>query len=74
MNNSATYPWQTAYVSAILEFEPRKLSAKIKEAVRVIHERLKDSVQFACQEYQAIQDALRAIGVLSAGAANLRLN
>jgi hypothetical protein len=74
MNNSATYPWQTAYVSAILEFEPRKLSAKIKEAVRVIHERLKDPVQFASQEYQAIQGALRAIGVLSAGAANLRLN
>ena len=74
MNNSATYPWQTAYVSAILEFEPRKLSAKIKEAVRVIHERLKDPIQFASPEYQAIQDALRAIGVLSAGAANLRLN
>lgn len=74
MNNVAIYPWQTAYVSAILEFEPKKLSAKIKEAVRVIHERMKDPIQFASQEYQAIQDALRAIGVLSAAAANLRVN
>jgi hypothetical protein len=61
-------------VSAILEFEPKILSAKIKEAVRVIHERMKDPIQFASHEYQAIQDALRAIGVLSASAANLRLN
>ena len=74
MNNPAIYPWQTAYVSAILEFESGKLSTKIKEAVRVIHERMKDPIQFASQEYQAIQDALRAIGVLSAAAANLRVN
>jgi hypothetical protein len=73
MNNSATYPWQTPYVSAILEFEPKKLSTKIKEAVRVIQERMKEPIQFASQEYQAIQDALRAIGVLSAGINNLRL-
>jgi hypothetical protein len=66
MNNSAIYPWQTAYVCAILEFEPKKLSAKIKEAVRVIHERMKDPIEFASHEYQAIQDALRAIGVLCA--------
>ncbi len=74
MNNSAIYPWQTAYVSAILEFEPGKLSTKIKEAVRVIHERMNDPIQFASQEYQAIQDALRAIGVLSAGVANVGVN
>jgi hypothetical protein len=74
MNNSATYPWQMAYVSAILEFEPRKLSAKIKEAVRVIHERMKDPILHASHEYQAIHDALSAIGVLSAGTANLRVN
>jgi hypothetical protein len=74
MNNSAIYPWQTDYVSAILEFEPKKLSTKIKEAVRVIHERMKDPIQFASQEYQAIQDALRAIAVLSAEAPNLRVN
>ena len=74
MNNSATYPWQAAYLSAILEFEPKRLSAKIKEAVRVIHERMKAPIQFASQEYQAIQDALRAIGVLCADTHNLHLN
>jgi hypothetical protein len=66
MNNSAIYPWQTAYVCAILEFEPKKLSVKIKEAIRLIHERMKDPIEFASHEYQAIQDALRAIGVLCA--------
>jgi hypothetical protein len=46
VNNPAIYPWQTSYVSAILEFEPKILSAKIKEAVRVIHEPMKDPIQF----------------------------
>jgi len=74
MNNSAIYAWQTAYVSAILEFEAKKLSTKIKEAVRVIHERMKEPIQFASQEYQAIQDALRTIGVLCAGMNNASLS
>ena len=34
MKNPAIYPWQTAYVSAILEFESGKLSTKIKEVVQ----------------------------------------
>lgn len=74
MNNPAIYPWQTAYVSAILEFEPKRLLAKIKEAVRVIYERMKEPIQFASHEYQAIHAALRAIGILCAGAAKLQLN
>ena len=74
MNNPAIYPWQTAYVSAILEFEPKKLAAKIKEAVRIIHERMEDPIQCASHEYQAIQDALRAIGVLCAGTNKLRVH
>jgi hypothetical protein len=71
MNNSAIYPRRTACVSAILEFKPKKLAAKIKEAVRVIHERMKDPIQLASPEYQAIQDALRAIGVRTCFAAVL---
>ena len=74
MNNSATSPWRTAYVSAILEFEPKKLSTNIKEEVRAIHKRVKEPIQFASQEYQAIQDALRTIGVLCAGMNNPSLN
>ena len=38
MNSLVIYPWQTAYVSAILEFDPKRLSARTNEAVRVIHE------------------------------------
>ena len=74
MNSPAMYPWQTAYVSAILEFEPKKLLVKVKEAVRVIYERMKEPIQFASHEYRAIQDALRAIGILCAGANKLQLN
>lgn len=74
MNNPAIYPWQTAYLSAILEFEPKKLAAKVKEAVRMIHVRMKDPIQFASHEYQAIHDALRAIGVLCASTNKLHVN
>ncbi len=38
MNKVAIYLWQTAYVSAILEFEPKRLSAKIKYELRLIHD------------------------------------
>ena len=74
MNNPVTYPWQTAYVSAILEFKPKKLAAKIKEAICVIHERMKEPIQSASHEHQAIQDALRAIGVLCGGTNKLQVN
>ena len=66
MNNLATYPWQTAYMSAILEFDPKNLSAKTNEAVRVIHERMKKPIKLGGLEHRAIQDARTGIAMLTA--------
>jgi hypothetical protein len=66
MNSIAIYPWQTAYVSAILEFEPKNLSIRIKEAVRVIHERLQRPIKPGGREHRAIQDARTGIAMLVA--------
>jgi hypothetical protein len=66
MNNSAIYPWQTAYMSAVLEFDPNKASIKVKEAVRVIHERMKQPIKLGGKEYRAIQDARTGIAMLTA--------
>jgi hypothetical protein len=35
------------------------IQRRSKEAVRLIHERVTDPIEFASHEYQAIQDALR---------------
>jgi len=61
MNNLATYPWQTAYVSAILEFDPKNLSAKTNEAVR-----MKKPIKLGGYEHRAIQDARTGIAMLTA--------
>jgi hypothetical protein len=66
MNKLAIYPWQTAYVSAVLEFDPNKISIKVREAVRVIHERMKKPITLGGQEYRAIQDARTGIAMLTA--------
>ena len=70
MNNLATYPWQTAYVSAILEFDPKRLSARTNEAVRVIHERMKQPIKLGGHEHRAPQDARTGIAMLAAEIAN----
>jgi hypothetical protein len=66
MNGLSIYPWQTAYVSAILEFDPQKLSVKTREAVRVLHERLKKPIKLGGHEHRAIQDARTGIAMLTA--------
>jgi len=66
MKSLAIYPWQTAYVSAILEFDPKNLSAKTNEAVRVIHERMKKPIKLGGYEHRAIQDARTGIAMLTA--------
>lgn len=66
MNNLPIYPWQRAYVSAILEFDPKKLSARTQEAVRVIHERMKKPIKLGGYEHRAIQNARTGIAMLTA--------
>ena len=66
MNNLPIYPWQRAYVSAILEFDPKKLSARTQEAVRLIHERMKKPIKLGGYEHRAIQNARTGIAMLTA--------
>jgi hypothetical protein len=66
MKSLAIYPWQRAYVSAILEFDPKKMSARTNEAVRMIHERMKKPIKLGGYEHRAIQDARTGIAMLAA--------
>ena len=65
MNTLAIYPWQRAYLSAILEFDPKSLSVKTNKAVRMIHERMKKPIKVGGQEHRAIQDARRGVAMLT---------
>jgi hypothetical protein len=66
MNNQLRYRWQAAYLSAILEFNPSKMPAKVRKAVSSIEERLKLPLLSGSPEYRAIQDAKSGITVLKA--------
>jgi hypothetical protein len=66
MNNQLKYRWQAAYLSAILEFDSSKISAKVRKAISSIEERLKLPLISGSPEYQAIQDAKSGITVLKA--------
>jgi hypothetical protein len=66
MNNSALYSWQAAYVSAVLEFDPKTISIKVQEAVRAIHERMKRPIKLGGWEHRAIQEARTGIAMLTA--------
>ena len=48
MNKVAIYSWQTAYVSAILEFEPKRYRQRSKSG-SLIHDRMKDPIQSAAR-------------------------
>jgi hypothetical protein len=65
LNTLPIYPWQKAYVSAILEFDPKSLSLKTNEAVRMIHERMKKPIKVGGQEHRAIQSARTGIAMLT---------
>jgi hypothetical protein len=60
------YWWQSAYLSAILEFDPFMVSCRIDQAVRIIEERMKMPLEPDSQEQQAIQDARSGIAMLKA--------
>ena len=66
MNNQLNYRWQAAYLSAILEFDPSKVPAKVRTALSSIEERLKLPLLSGSPEHRAIQDAKSGITVLKA--------
>jgi hypothetical protein len=74
MTNPATYPWQTAYVLAILELDPSRILIRANEAVRIIQDRLKRPLELDSPEHQAIEDAQAGIAVLKARVAGRPVN
>jgi hypothetical protein len=58
------YWWQSAYLSAILEFDPVKVSYRIDQAVRIIEERMKMPLEPGSQEHQALEDARSGIAMM----------
>jgi hypothetical protein len=64
MDNLLIYPWQSAYSSALWEFDPSKIAARVRVALSSIEERLRLSLICGDPEYQAIQDARSGITVL----------
>jgi hypothetical protein len=66
MSAQVQYWWQSAYLCAILEFDPFMVSYRIDQAVRIIEERMKMPLEPDSREQQAIQDARSGIAMLKA--------
>jgi len=66
MSTQTQYWWQSAYLSAIIEFDPVMVSYRIDQAARIIEERMKMPLEQDSQEHQAIQDARSGIAMLKA--------
>jgi hypothetical protein len=67
MNNPENYPWQMAYVSAILETDKAKLIGRIAEARQAIEHRLFNTVRLDGPERLAIKAAWKGLLALKAG-------
>jgi hypothetical protein len=66
MNNLATYPWQTVYVSAVLETNPSLLANRVYEALSAIEQRLLSPIESGSQEDKAVKNAQTGLVVLRA--------
>ena len=70
MKNPENYPWQTAYVSAVLETNKSKLVGRIAEARQAIEHRLLNPIQFDGPEHLAIKSAWKGLLALKAERVN----
>jgi hypothetical protein len=65
MNRSSSYSWFAAYRSAALETDFSQLYGRIDLALRAIEKRLDGPTKLDDSEFTEIQDALRALQMLS---------
>jgi hypothetical protein len=61
MNNTAIYSWEPAYVSAVLETDPAKISERILETLYAMEERFLNPVEIGSAELNAIAAAQFAL-------------
>ena len=61
VNNLENYPWQTAYVCAILETNKLQLIIRIADARQAIEVRLRNPTEIDGPEHLAIEEALKVL-------------
>jgi hypothetical protein len=61
VNNPENYPWQTAFVCAILETNKLKLIIRIADARQAIEIRLLSPTEIDGPEHLAIKDAMKEL-------------
>jgi hypothetical protein len=66
MLRPSIYSWFSAYHAASLETDFTLVPGRVREALRVIHDRLNDPSRLDEQERQAIATARMSLGKLSA--------
>ena len=65
MLSPSIYPWFSAYRAAVLEPDFTLVPERVREALRVIHERLNGPAQIDDAERQAVVDARAGLGKLN---------
>jgi hypothetical protein len=65
MLSSSIYPWFSAYRAAALEADFTLVPERVREALRVIHDRLNGPSPMDAPERQSIADARAALGKLN---------
>jgi hypothetical protein len=66
MLSPSIYPWFSAYNTAVLEPDFALVPERVREALRVIHDRLNGPAQMDDPERQAIADARAGLSKLNA--------
>jgi hypothetical protein len=66
MGDCSSSPWRTAYVAAIFEKDPAKLTLNIADARAAITERLNGPIEISRLEHEAIEAARQGLAALKA--------
>ncbi len=72
MNNTAIYSWESAYVSAVLETDPAKISERILETLYAMEERFLNPDGIGRAELNAVAAAQFALFTLKAEWVSIR--
>ncbi len=66
MSDTSSSVWRTAYVSALFETDPAKLTLKIAGACAAITERLSSAIEIGKLEHEGIEAARERLATLKA--------
>ncbi len=66
MGDTSSSLWRTAYVAAIFETDPAKLTLNIADARAAITERLNSPIEISRLEHEAIEAARQGLAALKA--------